>query len=78
MLTIAISPCPNDTFAFDAIIHQRIDLEGLKFNFQFHDVESLNNMAMAGSLDVLKVSFFTYLLLQQNYVLLDSGSAIGF
>lgn len=78
MLTIAISPCPNDTFAFDAIFHHRIDLEGLKFNFQFHDVETLNNMAMTGSLDVLKVSFFTYLLLQQNYILLDSGSAIGF
>jgi 1,4-dihydroxy-6-naphthoate synthase len=78
MLTIAISPCPNDTFIFDAIFHNRIDLEGLKFNFQFHDVETLNHMAMAGKLDLLKVSFFTYLLLQQNYVLLDSGSAIGF
>lgn len=78
MLTIAISPCPNDTFIFDAIFHNRIDLEGLKFNFQFHDVETLNHKAMAGSLDMLKVSFFTYLLLQQNYVLLDSGSAIGF
>jgi 1,4-dihydroxy-6-naphthoate synthase len=78
MLSLAISPCPNDTFIFDAIFHHRIDLEGLKFNFQFHDVETLNHLAMAGSLDVLKVSFFTYLLLQQNYVLLDSGSAMGF
>ena len=78
MLSIAISPCPNDTFIFDAIYHNRINLEGLKFNFQFHDVETLNHMAMTGSMDVLKVSFFTYLLLQQNYALLDSGSAIGF
>jgi 1,4-dihydroxy-6-naphthoate synthase len=78
MLTLAISPCPNDTFIFDAVFHHRIDLEGLKFDFRFHDVETLNQLAMAGSLDVLKVSFFTYLLLQQNYLLLDSGSAMGF
>ncbi|MFZ4521554.1 MAG: 1,4-dihydroxy-6-naphthoate synthase [Bacteroidales bacterium] len=78
MLSLAISPCPNDTFIFDALIHNRISLEGLKFNCQMHDVETLNNMAMAGGIDILKVSFFTYLLLQQNYVLLDSGSAMGF
>ena len=78
MLTLAISPCPNDTFIFDAIIHHRIDLEGLTFNFQLHDVETLNHMAMAGGVDMIKVSFFTYLLLQQNFVLLDSGSAMGF
>ena len=78
MLSLAISPCPNDTFIFDAIIHNRIDLEGLSFNFEVHDVETLNHMAIAGEADVIKVSFFTYLLLQQNFVLLDSGSAMGF
>ena len=78
MLSLAISPCPNDTFIFDAIIHNRIDLEGLKFNYRLHDVETLNKMAMAGGIDMIKVSFFTYLMLQQNFVLLDSGSALGF
>jgi len=78
MLTLAISPCPNDTFIFDALIHNRINLEGLKFDYQFHDIETLNNMAMAGGIDMIKVSYFTYLLLQQNFVLLDSGSALGF
>ncbi|MCX6305864.1 MAG: 1,4-dihydroxy-6-naphthoate synthase [Bacteroidetes bacterium] len=78
MLSLAISPCPNDTFIFDAIIHNRINLEGLKFDCQLHDVETLNNMALNGGIDMLKVSFFTYLLLQQNFVLLDSGSAMGF
>ncbi|MEI7896337.1 MAG: 1,4-dihydroxy-6-naphthoate synthase [bacterium] len=77
MLSLAISPCPNDTFVFDGIINRKIDLEGLKFNHQFQDVETLNNMAMAGGVDMLKVSFFTYLMLRQNYVLLDSGSAMG-
>jgi 1,4-dihydroxy-6-naphthoate synthase len=78
MLSLAISPCPNDTFIFDAIIHKRIDLEGLKFDYRLHDVETLNNMAMAGGIDMIKVSFFTYLMLQQKFVLLDSGSALGF
>jgi 1,4-dihydroxy-6-naphthoate synthase len=78
MLSLAFSPCPNDTFIFDAIIHNRIDLEGLKFDYRLHDVETLNNMAMAGGIDMIKVSFFTYLMLQQKFVLLDSGSALGF
>ena len=78
MVSLAISPCPNDTFIFDAIIHKRIDLEGLTFNFQLHDVETLNHMAMAGDVDMIKVSSFTYLLLQENFILLDSGSAMGF
>jgi 1,4-dihydroxy-6-naphthoate synthase len=78
MLSLAISPCPNDTFIFEAIINKRIDLEGLKFDYRLHDVETLNTMAMAGGIDMLKVSFFTYLMLQQKFVLLDSGSAMGF
>jgi 1,4-dihydroxy-6-naphthoate synthase len=77
MLSLAISPCPNDTFIFDALIHNRINLEGLKFNYQLHDVEVLNKMAMAGGIDMIKVSFSTYLMLRQNFVLLDSGSALG-
>ncbi len=78
MLSLAISPCPNDTFIFNALIHNKIALEGLKFDCQYHDVETLNRMALAGGIDMIKVSFFTYLLLQQNFVLLDSGSAMGF
>ena len=78
MIRLPISPCPNDTFIFDAIIHHRIDLEGLSFSFQFQDVETLNQMALAGNADLIKVSFFTYLMLQENFVLLDSGSAMGF
>lgn len=78
MLSLAFSPCPNDTFIFDAIVHNRIDPEGLKFSYRLLDVEQLNNQALAGGVDMIKVSFFTYLLLQQNFVLLDSGSAMGF
>lgn len=78
MLTLAISPCPNDTFIFDALINRRIDLEGLKFSPSLNDIETLNRMAVTGGADIIKVSFYTYLLLQQNFVLLDSGSALGF
>ncbi|MEI6174583.1 MAG: MqnA/MqnD/SBP family protein [Bacteroidota bacterium] len=78
MLKLAISPCPNDTFIFDAIFHKRIDLEGLEFDFGFHDVETLNRMAMSGDADLIKVSFFTYLQLRHKFELLDSGCAMGF
>ncbi|HNY04053.1 MAG TPA: 1,4-dihydroxy-6-naphthoate synthase [Bacteroidales bacterium] len=78
MLSLAISTCPNDTFIFDAIINHRIDLEGLRFDPHFHDVQQLNEIAMAGMADMIKVSFYTYLMLQQNFVLLDAGSALGF
>ena len=78
MITLALSPCPNDTFIFEAIIHKRIDLEGLNFSISLHDVETLNQLAIAGDTDMIKVSFFTYLLLQHDFILLDSGSALGF
>lgn len=77
MIRLAFSPCPNDTFVFDAIVNKRIDLEGIHFEYQMHDVETLNHMAMEGALDVIKVSYHAYLYLQQNYILLDSGSALG-
>jgi len=78
MINLAFSPCPNDTFIFDAIIHGRIDLEGLSFSSSLHDVETLNGMALRREPDMVKVSFFTWLLVKDDYVLLDSGSAMGF
>ena len=44
-LTLGFSPCPNDCFVFDAIVHRRIDLEGLDFSFRIADVEALNQAA---------------------------------
>lgn len=78
MLKLAFSPCPNDTFIFDAILHHRINTEGLTFRHQMHDVETLNRMALSGEADMIKVSYFTFLMARQNYLLLDSGSAMGF
>ena len=56
-LTLGFSTCPNDTFIFDALIHQKIDTEGLEFDVVFADVEQLNKLALQQKLDVTKLSF---------------------
>lgn len=76
-LTLAISPCPNDTFMFDALIHQKIDTEGLEFDVFFDDVEALNRKAFQNSYDVSKLSFHAITKLTKDYILLNSGSALG-
>lgn len=77
-LTLGFSPCPNDTFIFDALIHHKIDTEGLEFAVSFEDVESLNRKAFAGELDITKLSYHAYAYAAADYVLLDAGSALGF
>ena len=76
-LTLSFSPCPNDCFIFDAIVHKRIDLEGLDFTVHLDDVEALNKAAFAGDVDVTKLSFHAYAYCVDKYVLLDAGSALG-
>ena len=56
-LSIGYSPCPNDTFIFDALAHGKIDTEGLEFDLVLADVEALNRMAFEGQLDVTKLSY---------------------
>ena len=53
-LSLGYSPCPNDTFIFDAMVHQKIDTEGLEFDVQLGDVEQLNKKAFANELDITK------------------------
>ena len=77
-LSIGFSPCPNDCFIFDALVHKKIDTEGLDFEMVMEDVEALNNRAFKNELDITKLSFNAYLYVQQNYILLKSGSALGF
>jgi 1,4-dihydroxy-6-naphthoate synthase len=76
--TIGLSPCPNDCFIFDAMLHGKIDTEELTFNPIIEDVEALNKKALKTKLDITKLSFFTFSQVQKNYSLLDSGSALGF
>jgi len=77
-LSLSFSPCPNDTFMFEAMLHGRIDTEGLLFDVRLADVETLNHAAMRGESDISKVSFHAYTYLRNSYELLPSGSALGF
>ncbi|TAH03881.1 MAG: 1,4-dihydroxy-6-naphthoate synthase [Sphingobacteriales bacterium] len=77
-LSIGISPCPNDTFIFDALINGKIDTEGLEFEVYYDDVETLNNKAFAAELDITKLSYFAFAHVLNKYVLLSAGSALGF
>jgi len=77
-LTLGFSPCPNDTFIFDALIHGKIDTEGLSFKVFFDDVETLNQKALRGELDITKLSFHAFAYVAEQYALLDAGSALGF
>ncbi len=77
-LTLGFSPCPNDTFIFDALIHNKIDTEGLTFDVSFDDVETLNKKALQGTLDITKLSFHAMAHVLDQYALLDAGSALGF
>ena len=76
-LTIGFSPCPNDTFIFDAMIHHRIDTEDLAFETVMEDVESLNKRAFQSSLDITKLSYHAYAWVRDKYILLNAGSALG-
>ena len=75
---MGFSPCPNDTFIFDAMVHGRIDTEGLKFDYFLADVEELNRKAVSAELDITKISYHAYAYVAQNYLILDSGSALGY
>jgi 1,4-dihydroxy-6-naphthoate synthase len=76
-LSLGISPCPNDTFIFDAMLHGKIDTEGLQFEYRLEDVETLNKMALTGELDITKVSYGALARLLVHYKVLDAGGALG-
>ncbi|MDP3285909.1 MAG: 1,4-dihydroxy-6-naphthoate synthase [Desulfobacterales bacterium] len=76
--SIAFSPCPNDTFIFHAMLHNCIDTGDHAFSPHIDDVEALNNAAFKKTFQITKLSFYAYLLLKEDYELLDSGSALGF
>ena len=76
-LSLGFSPCPNDTFIFDALVHGKIDTEGLDFEVIMEDVEALNRRAFAGDIAVTKLSYHAFAHLTQQYRLLDAGSALG-
>lgn len=76
-LTLGFSPCPNDTFIFDAMVNNKIDTKGLQFNTRLEDVETLNKWALEGKLDITKLSYGVLPKVLHQYELLNSGSALG-
>lgn len=76
-LKLRISPCPNDTFSFDAIVNRRIDLRGLEFEVEYADIEELNLGVLNSDPDISKISTAVLSRIYDRYALLDSGSALG-
>ena len=76
-MEIAFSPCPNDTFIFDALVNRTIDTEDLEFEAVLEDVQTLNAWAAAGKLDITKLSFPALFSNPGLYIILNSGSALG-
>ena len=75
--TLGFSPCPNDTFIFDALVNKKIDSEGLDFDVVLEDVETLNKWTFEGKLDITKLSYPAFFQNLDKYVLLNSGAALG-
>ena len=76
-LTLGFSPCPNDTFIFDALVNHKIDTEDFEFDVVLEDVQTLNEWAKAGKLDISKISYGVLPLVLENYIVLNSGGALG-
>lgn len=77
-LKLCFSPCPNDTFIFHAMVHGLIDTEGLDFDWSLADVEELNRKAFNFDADITKISSHAYAWVADKYLILDSGSAVGY
>ncbi|MEU9333914.1 1,4-dihydroxy-6-naphthoate synthase [Streptomyces sp. NPDC048290] len=75
-LRIAYSPCPNDTFVFDALAHGRVP-GAPALEVTFADIDLTNGMAERGELDVLKVSYAVLPYVLDRYALLPCGGALG-
>lgn len=77
-ITIGFSPCPNDTFIFNGLVNGLVRVPGCDIEERLHDVETLNQMAFDSVLDVSKLSFFAWLMVKDQYRLLNSGGALGY
>jgi len=75
--TLGFSPCPNDTFIFDALVNKKINTGDFHFNVRLEDVETLNNLAKEKALDFTKISYGVLPLIVKDYKVMNSGSALG-
>jgi len=78
VITLAFSPCPNDTFIFYAMTHGKVDTEGITFRYHLADIEALNRLAKEKEFQMVKISYHAWLFLRETWTLLDAGSALGY
>lgn len=78
VIRLGISTCPNDTFAFHALMNCLVDWRGLQFQVELLDIQELNERLFRGEFDVAKASFHAALHLADRMLVLPSGSALGF
>jgi len=76
-LTLGFSPCPNDTFIFDALVNRKINTGDFSFDVVLEDVQTLNKWAIEGKLDISKISYGVLPLVWQQYLVLNAGGALG-
>ncbi|MEY3539165.1 MAG: hypothetical protein RL188_582 [Bacteroidota bacterium] len=76
-IDLGFSPCPNDTFIFDALVNHKIDTKGYDFKLHLEDVQTLNEWALQGKLPFSKISYGVWPKLKDKYQLLQSGGALG-
>ncbi len=77
ILSLGFSPCPNDTFIFDALVNNKIDTEDIHFDVHLEDVQTLNQWAIKGKLDITKLSYGVLPFVLERYLVMNSGSALG-
>lgn len=78
-MKIAISPCPNDTFAFGHLHQKRVAWSGDPLSWRFLDIEALNTLALSvDAPEVIKFSYAIWPKLKKTHRLLPVGSAMGF
>lgn len=77
-IKLAISTCPNDTFAFHALMNRLVDWRGLNYEIELMDIQELNEGIDQGRFNVAKASFHAALRWTNSMVVLPSGSALGF
>lgn len=76
-LSLGFSPCPNDTFIFDALVNKKIERDGLEFDVVLEDIQTLNEWSSEGKLDITKLSFPAFFKNREQYNMLDTGAALG-
>jgi len=77
LIDLGFSPCPNDTFIFDALVNHKIDTKGYEFNLYLEDVQTLNEWALKGKIPLSKISYGVWPMVKNNYQLLNAGGALG-